>query len=99
RAMRLRIRSAPSTALDGRWRWLQRPGPWFWCACAIGAVARLYLAIATGGTEDTLLWFEHAKGVAEHGVIEHYARDPLFNHPPPIAWLMALVWETGRALG
>jgi hypothetical protein len=87
---------APNSA---RWAWLQRPGPWFWALVALGLIGRIYLAIASAGTHDVEIWTEHAHGVAEHGLIRHYAIDKVFNHPPAIAWLMGRLWLLAQALG
>jgi len=84
---------------SGRWSFLTRPGPWFWVLVAAGLSARIFLAVATHGTEDARLWTAHASGVAEHGLIRHYAREAQFNHPPAIAWAMARLWELSSSLG
>jgi hypothetical protein len=78
---------------------LRYPGPWFWAAVAVGAALRLYLAVATLGTDDVGLWTEYASGVASIGLGEQYARSTYFNHPPTTAWAMARIWETSGKLG
>lgn len=78
---------------------LTRPGLWFWFCVAIGLAARVFCALATNGTEDVDTWTEHASGVAQQGLVLHYATDPLFNHPPAMAWTMARLWELSRSLG
>lgn len=70
-------------------RWLCRPGGWYWLLLCLGLGGRLFLAYTTRGTTDAELWTEHASGVLRDGLIGHYERDPLFNHPPFMAWVMA----------
>ena len=72
---------------------LERAGAWFWCAALLGIAARLTLAWTSGGTSDVMLWTQHAAGVSREGLSLHYTLASQFNHPPPIAWLMARVWE------
>ena len=82
-----------------RLQFLWRPGPWFWAVVAVGALLRVFLAVATRGTSDAEIWSDHAMRVATVGLVEHYAEDPMFNHPPFIsevmAWLFALAQATG----
>jgi hypothetical protein len=74
-------------------RWFERPGAWLWCVLAVGATARLGLAWFSAGTTDVQLWSRPAAGVSREGLIEHYAVGLTFNHPPPMAWLAARLWE------
>ena len=73
--------------------WLAKPGAWFWLLCTAGLFLRLYLASATRGTADADLWTEHAAGVNADGLIGHYERNVLFNHPPFAGYLMAKLWQ------
>ena len=79
-------------ATEERFSWLAEPGVWFWILCVIGLCLRLLLAHGTRGTTDADLWTEHAAGVNTHGLMGHYERDDLFNHPPFIAMVMAKLY-------
>jgi hypothetical protein len=96
RAVQARKSLAP---VNVRPRWLKSSRAWFWCAVVGGIAARLVLAWSSEGTIDVALWTRHAAGVARNGLIEHYASSPEFNHPPPIAWLMAQLWKLAEASG
>ncbi len=80
------------TISASRSRFYERPGAWFWTLVAIGAAARAFLACATVGSADVVLWSEHASGVELEGLVSHYATDELFNHPPLISWLISKLY-------
>jgi len=68
--------------LDGRYAFLRERGRWFWLLVAAGAVARVYLVLATQGTNDVWIWESHARAVLSDGVAGAYRAVPLLNHPP-----------------
>jgi hypothetical protein len=92
-------RARPAAPAGGRLGPLARPGAWFVVLVVLGAGLRLFFAIATRGTTDADLWTQHARGVALHGLIEHYRVSPLFNHPPAISLVMAGLWQLAQSLG
>jgi hypothetical protein len=61
---------------------LRAPGAWFWLVLAAGALLRVWLVTATLGTYDVTIKAHHGRAVHELGLIEHYRRQPAFNHPP-----------------
>lgn len=73
--------------LEGRFRFLRNPGPWFWIALTLGVCLRVYLVVFTEGTYDVSTWEEHAQGVLEHGLIEQYRSSEGLNHPPLACWV------------
>ena len=93
----------------------QRPGPlaraltcwgllgpaprWFWLVLSIGALIRVYLAVATDGTADAIFWERHAIGVSEKGLVAYYHENPMANHPPFISYAAALAWRFAKATG
>jgi hypothetical protein len=87
--LRLITRGVAWAGGEERWAFVARPGPWFWILVTLGLVARVYLATATAGTPDVLIWTRHARGITQDGLIAHYAFDPEFNHPPVMGWAMA----------
>lgn len=84
------------SALQGA---LQRPGVWFWAILAAGAACRVFLAVATRGTSDALLWTRFAHAIAQGGLVELYFAEPQFNHPPFIGLAMGQLWQLAHALG
>jgi len=80
-------------------RTLEPAGPWWWAVLAAGAALRVFLAVATGGTDDVRIWQSHAGWTWEYGLVGYYERSPVFNHPPFAAWLMQGVWMLARATG
>ncbi|MGA2172201.1 MAG: glycosyltransferase 87 family protein [Sedimentisphaerales bacterium] len=76
-----------------------RPGKWFWAAIAIGAIIRAYLVLFTQGTYDVGIWWEHAIGVRNLGLIGYYHADSSMNHPPFISVVMSLLLSAAKASG
>jgi hypothetical protein len=61
----------------------RRPGPWLWLAVALGAGARAWLVLGTGGTLDVDVWAGHAWEINQKGLIGYYhGGEYIFNHPP-----------------
>lgn len=90
--------SAAPTSSRERWSSLDRPGVWFWALVVIGLALRMFLATATRGSTDVELWRDHARGVNALGLVRYYDFAELFNHPPPIGWAMARLWQLARSL-
>lgn len=92
--------AAETTASHPKWvGWLLRPGVWFWCAMALGAVIRLYFFFFTQGTTDVTLWQQHAGGVRDLGLIGYYHSNALMNHPPFIGVAESLLLRASDATG
>jgi hypothetical protein len=83
--------SAPRFALS--------PGPWLWLSLAVGAGVRIFLVLATEGTDDVPIWQSHAGWTDQFGLVGYYERSEVFNHPPFIGKLLSLVWVAARDAG
>jgi hypothetical protein len=77
--------------LNGRWRFLQTPGTWFWAVVSMGVVLRAYLVLFTQGTYDVDIWLGHAQGVIDKGLVGQYRASAMLNHPPLACWVAALL--------
>jgi hypothetical protein len=55
--------------LEGRWQFLQTPGTWFWALVSLGIVLRAYFVLFTQGTYDVDIWWGHAQGVVDKGLV------------------------------
>jgi len=84
-------------ALEARLRFAQQPGPWLWAALALGAGVRLFLLMATPGTDDVVIWQSHAGWTHQHGLVGYYERSEVFNHPPFIGKLLSEIWWLARS--
>ena len=82
----------------GRWAFLQRPGAWFWALVLFGVGARIFLAIATHGTEDVSRVVRARFACRGPRSGHHYFLDPELNHPPASTWAMSRLWKLARAL-
>jgi hypothetical protein len=87
------------TAMDSRLRFAQSPGPWLWVALALGAGIRIFLVLATEGTDDVAIWQSHAGWTDQYGLAGYYGRSEVFNHPPFIGKLLSGVWLMARSAG
>lgn len=98
---RLEVRSADEIdeTRDPRGSALERPGAPFWIVFAIGMGIRVWLAVATRGSDDANIWTEHAAGVARDGLLAHYRSDVDMNHPPFVAFVMAALFRLAGAIG
>jgi hypothetical protein len=76
---------------------LRAPGAWLWVAIAIGAGARVFLVLATQGTDDVPIWQSHGGWTHQYGLVGYYGRSEVFNHPPFIGWVMSKVWVLAKA--
>lgn len=74
-----------------------QPGMWLWVALGLGALARVFLVIATEGTQDVPIWQSHAGWTHQFGLVGYYERSEVFNHPPFISTLLSKVWVLARA--
>lgn len=83
-------------ALEARLQFVQQPGPWLWAALALGAGVRLFLVLATPGTDDVVIWQSHAGWTHQHGLVGYYERSEVFNHPPFIGKLLSEIWWIAR---
>lgn len=81
---------------------MSRPGAgpaWLWAAGLLGAALRAYLLLATDGTLDAPILGAHGEQLLERGLLAYYETRravapgigplPPFNHPPPVAALLA----------
>jgi hypothetical protein len=84
------------TATASRLRFAQSPGPWLWVALALGAGIRIFLVLATEGTDDVAIWQSHAGWTDQYGLVGYYERSEVFNHPPFIGKLLSGVWVIAR---
>jgi hypothetical protein len=84
------------TAAPSRLRFAQSPGPWLWAALALGAGIRIFLVLATEGTDDVPIWQSHAGWAQQYGLAGYYQRSEVFNHPPFIGKLLSGVWVIAR---
>ena len=84
-------------ALEARLRFAQQPGPWLWAALALGAGVRIFLLMATPGTDDVVIWQSHAGWTHQHGLVGYYERSEVFNHPPFIGKLLSEIWWLARS--
>lgn len=58
-----------------------------WLCGFCGYLARVVYAAHAVGSNDILTWERFAHQIANAGVIEQYASDRDFNHPPLMGWL------------
>jgi hypothetical protein len=84
------------SAAASRLRFVQSPGPWLWVALALGAGIRIFLVLATEGTDDVPIWQSHAGWTDQYGLVGYYERSEVFNHPPFIGKLLSGVWVVAR---
>lgn len=69
-------------------------------ALAAGATAlKLLLAWFTYGTVDMMTWSEAAKLIRAHGSFEIYGLASVYNHPPPVSWLIAALHRFSERSG
>jgi hypothetical protein len=85
------------SGLVSRFEFAQQPGTWLWLALALGAGIRVFLVIATEGTQDVPIWQSHAGWTHQYGLVGYYERSEVFNHPPFISKLLSQVWLWARA--
>ncbi|MFL2935568.1 MAG: glycosyltransferase 87 family protein [Myxococcota bacterium] len=86
--------------LEGRLRFLRRPGSWFFIVLAFGALLRLGYVFFTHGTLDVDIWLAHAQCIAEQNLIACYADGPYtLNHPPPMGLLAARIYTFSMESG
>jgi hypothetical protein len=64
----------------------------------IGAALRVFLVVATDGTDDVPIWQSHAGWTNQYGLVGYYGRSEVFNHPPFIGWLHAQLFVAARVL-
>ncbi|MGB7748986.1 MAG: glycosyltransferase 87 family protein [Verrucomicrobiia bacterium] len=96
----MQLRDADKTNIaDRRLNWLLHPGAWFWLAMALGAAIRFYLVVFTQGTQDVIIWQQHAAGVRDLGLIGYYHSDVSMNHPPFIAVMASLLLRLADTTG
>jgi glycosyltransferase involved in cell wall biosynthesis len=62
-------------------------------AIALGTAIKLWLDIATIGTNDVAYWFRFAHYIIEHGTITIYRDIPYYNHPPLVS---SALWALGH---
>jgi hypothetical protein len=86
------------TATSPRLRFAQSSGPWLWVALVLGAAVRIFLVLATEGTDDVDIWQSHAGWTDQYGLVGYYERSEVFNHPPFIGKLLSEVWVAARAV-
>ncbi len=84
--------SAPAPAFE-------RPGPWFVGALALGAILRAALVWGTEGTFDVAIKLHHGNQIQRVGVLEWYRMAEVFNHPPLMGELFALVQRVSLLTG
>lgn len=78
-----------------------RPGSTlFFAAIALGAAVRLFFCFSTPGTLDVDIWLGHTVALEKQGLISYYQGGSLiFNHPPPVAWLISTLANLSAATG
>src|SRR5689334_21702884 len=64
----------------------------------LGIAARLALSAISWGSNDTTTWFDFGDSIAHHGLLQIYATDGNYNHPPlPGVWA-AVSYRLARAV-
>lgn len=73
---------------------------WFFAAIVLGAALRLFFCFSTPGTLDVDIWLGHTLALEKRGLISYYQGGSLiFNHPPPVAWLISALANISAATG
>jgi len=73
--------------------------PLFPALVALGIGLRLVLAFNTIGTNDMVNWEKFARAIAESGLLNLYAADPDFNHPPIMGLGVLLLVKIADLIG
>jgi hypothetical protein len=76
------------------------PGPWLWAALALGAAARAWFVLGTGGTLDVDVWAGHAWEINQKGLIGYYhGGEYIFNHPPLMGEIFSRLYVLAATTG
>lgn len=67
--------------------------------CAVALAVRVALAATTIGSNDIVFWRRFGDLVSTHGVLQAYALDSWFNHPPLMGLLAAALFRLAVRTG